>query len=420
MKFISVDLFLMDLPETDSEIIALKELLQVKYSQLNALLEATKAINDNVSSEGLYQIYKFTLHEQIRVKEIALFMYDQAWKRVVWEKQEQDFYIPIQSHFEKYKTAKELSKEEQVIFGGFKFIVPVYHKQQPLALALLGNMDEDISHQKNELLEFTQIFTNIITVAVENKRLFRKEVEKKQFDKELDLASKVQGMLIPKKLPKNNMYEFAGLYLPFKGIGGDYYDVIHINKDEFVFCIGDISGKGVAAALVMANLQAYLNATLGLGFAKEKLIEKLNQKIYSITNGENFITLFIAKYNIITRELEYLNAGHVPPLLIHEDQVELLEKGSTLLGIFEELPKIEFGNITIKPNTTIVTFTDGLTEMENEDEVQFGPERLLEFSRMNYRLGPEIFNKILYDYVSKFKGNVLFSDDISVLTAKFM
>ena len=106
MKFISVDLFLMDLPETNSEIIALKELLQVKYSQLNALLEATKAINDNVSSEGLYQIYKFTLHEQIRVKEIALFMYDQAWKRVVWEKQEQDFYIPIQSHFEKYKTAK--------------------------------------------------------------------------------------------------------------------------------------------------------------------------------------------------------------------------------------------------------------------------------------------------------------------------
>ena len=176
----------------------------------------------------------------------------------------------------------------------------------------------------------------------------------------------------------------------------------------------------MAAALVMANLQAYLNATLGLGFAKEKLIEKLNQKIYSITNGENFITLFIAKYNIITRELEYLNAGHVPPLLIHEDQVELLEKGSTLLGIFEELPKIEFGNITIQPNTTIVTFTDGLTEMENEDEVQFGPERLLEFSRMNYRLGPEIFNKILYDYVSKFKGNVLFSDDISVLTAKFM
>jgi phosphoserine phosphatase RsbU/P len=115
-----------NIPETDIDNAALKELLQVKYNQLNALLEATKAINDNVSSEGLYQIYKYTLNEQIRVKEIGLFMFDQAWKRVLWEKEEMDYYIPIQSHFENYTTAKELSEEEQKIFGGFKFIVPVY------------------------------------------------------------------------------------------------------------------------------------------------------------------------------------------------------------------------------------------------------------------------------------------------------
>ena len=410
----------MNFSDTDTDVLALKDLLRVKYSQMNALLEATKAINDNVSSEGLYQIYKYTLHEQIRVKDIALFMFDQAWQRVVWERAQQDFYIPIQTHFENYKTAKELSEAEQKIFGEFKYIVPVYHKQQPLALALLGEMEVDSTYQKSELLDFTQIFTNIITVAVENKRLFKKEVEKKQFDKELDLASKVQGMLIPKKLPKNNMYEFAGLYLPYKGIGGDYYDVIHINKDEFVFCVGDISGKGVAAALVMANLQAYLNATLTLSLNARKLVENLNQKIYSITNGDNFITLFMAKYNILTKELIYINAGHVPPILVHDDATEQLEIGSTLLGIFEELPKIQFGKITIKPNTTIIAFTDGLSELENEAGEQFGIERLLQFTKNNHRLGPEIFNKILYDYVSKFKGNVLFNDDISVLTGKFL
>jgi len=409
-----------NLQETDIDTIALRELLQVKYNQLNALLEATKAINDNVSADGLYQIYKYTLNEQIRVKEIGLFMYDQAWKRAVWEKEELDFFIPIQAHFQNYTTAAELTAEEQKIFGGFKYIVPVYHKTQPLALALLGDIDEDVSHQKNELLEFAQIFTNIITVAVENKRLFKKELEKKQFDKELDLASKVQGMLIPKKLPKNNMYEFAGLYLPYKGIGGDYYDVIHINKDEFVFCIGDISGKGVAAALVMANLQAYLNATLTLSMHGKKLIENLNQKIYSITNGENFITLFMAKYNILTRELLYFNAGHVPPILIAGEEAELLETGSTLLGIFEELPKIQFGKKILPPNTTIVCFTDGLTELENEDEEQFGTDRLLAFVKSNHRMSPDIFNKMLYDFIGKFKGNVLFNDDISVLTAKFM
>ena len=178
----------MNYAEIDTDVLALKDLLQVKYSQMNALLEATKAINDNVSADGLYQIYKFTINEQIRVKDIALFMFDQAWHRVVWEREQRDFYIPIQAHFENYNSAKELTESEQKIFGCFKYIVPVYHKQQPLALALLGEIEEDVAHQKNELLDFCQIFTNIITVAVENKRLFKKELEKKQFDKELDLA----------------------------------------------------------------------------------------------------------------------------------------------------------------------------------------------------------------------------------------
>lgn len=411
----------MNLPEIDTDVPALRELLQVKYSQLHALLDATKAINDNVSADGLYQIYRQTLLEQIRVRQIALFMYDQVWKRVVWDSEvpQTEFNIPIHTHFETYKSATELSPEEQDRFAGFKYIVPVFHKEQPLALALLGEIDEDISHQKKELLEFAQIFTNVITVAVENKRLFRRELEKKQFDKELDLASKVQGMLIPGKLPKNKLYEFAGLYLPFKGIGGDYYDVIHINKDEFVFCIGDISGKGIAAALVMANLQAYLNATLTLSMHGKKLIENLNQKIYSITNGENFITLFMGKYNLLSRELLYINAGHIPPILVHGQTHELLDKGCTLLGIFEELPKVEFGVKTIQANTSIISFTDGLTELENSEGEQFGTERLIRFVKTNHHLSPEVFNKMLYDYICQFKGNMLFNDDISVLSGKF-
>ncbi len=407
------------MPETQTNNNGMQLLLQLKNNQMNALLEATKAINDNVSSEGLYQLYKYAIEENLGVSDIALFMFDQTWKRVVWQRTLQsDTFIPVNAWFEQYKNTQELTKEEQAAFSGFKYIIPVYHKQQPLALALLGEIQEDNIHHKDELLEFAQVFTNVITVAVENKRLFKREVEKKNYDKELELASKVQGMLIPNKLPKNTMYEFAGLYLPFKGIGGDYYDVIHINKDEFVFCIADISGKGVAAALVMANLQAYLNATLGLGFSKEKLIEKLNQKIYSITNGENFITLFIAKYNIISRELEYLNAGHIPPILVHGNRVELLECGTTLLGIFEELPKIAFGKIHIKPDTTILCFTDGLSELENSDDEVMGVERLKQFALTHHKLGAELFNKILFDSISKFKGNALFNDDISVLTAK--
>ncbi|HUM50914.1 MAG TPA: PP2C family protein-serine/threonine phosphatase [Chitinophagales bacterium] len=404
--------------ETNSK--NLKDLLTVKYSQLNSLLEVTKAINDNVSSDVLFNIYKFIINEQLKVSKIALFTFDQTWKKALWMVDEdREFYIPVHSYFSKYSTATTLAEDERAMFGDFKYAIPVFHKAQPLALALLGDFHEEHHQTKDELIEYVQIITNIITVAIENKRLFKKEIEKKQFDKELDLASKVQGMLIPKKLPKNNMYEFAGLYLPYKGIGGDYYDVIHLNKDEFVFCIGDISGKGVAAALVMANLQAYLNATLGLNLQKEILIKKLNQKIYSITNGENFISLFIAKYNIVTREIEYLNAGHIPPILINDEEVISLESGSTLLGIFEELPSINFARVKVKPNTSLFCVTDGLTELENDEEEQFGTERFLQLIKENYKLSPEIFNKILFDNVSKYKGNMLFNDDVSVLTAKF-
>lgn len=410
----------MNTSETETTIKNLKELLNIKYSQLNSLLEVTKAINDNMPSDVLFKIYKFILNEQLKVNDIALFNFDQTWKRAMWITNEDTaFYIPVQLYFSKYTTATLLTNEDSKLFGNFKYAIPVYHKSQPLALALLGDFTEEHHQTKDELLDFVQIITNIITVAVENKRLFKKEIEKKQFDKELDLASKVQGMLIPKKLPRNNMYEFAGMYLPHNGIGGDYYDVIHINSDEFVFCIADISGKGVAAALVMANLQAYLNATLGLGFKKEKLITKLNSKIYSITNGDNFITLFIAKYNIVTRELEYLNAGHIPPILVNNNEYIPLEIGTTLLGIFEELPKLNFGKITLQPNASLFCVTDGLTELENDKGEQFGVEKLMDLIKENNKLSPDIFNKILFDNISKFKGNMLFNDDISVLTAKF-
>ncbi|MCB0508342.1 MAG: hypothetical protein KDD21_08595, partial [Bacteroidetes bacterium] len=126
----------MNAEATNIEDKKLVDLLNVKSGQLNALLETTKAINDNVSAEDLYHIYRLTLKDQLRVKHLALFMFDQAWKRALWETELDDFFIPIQSNIEKYKSITELNKQEQIIFGGFKYVIPVYHKQQPLAFAL--------------------------------------------------------------------------------------------------------------------------------------------------------------------------------------------------------------------------------------------------------------------------------------------
>jgi sigma-B regulation protein RsbU (phosphoserine phosphatase) len=399
---------------------ALQNKLNIKHKHLHSLFEITEAINHNFSTDDLVLLYKRTIQNTLGVEEMAFFLFQNIWKRKIWIKDDdQDVFIPIAENIHKYEDLKVLNDTERDTFSGFEYLIPVYHKNQAIAVVLLGKIKIADNFQEEELLEFAQIITNIIAVAVENKRLFKRELEKKEYDKELDLASKIQGMLIPNKLPKNNLYEFDGIYIPYKGIGGDYYDVIHINKDEFVFCIADISGKGISAALVMANIQAYLNATLDMQMSTEELIQKLNKKIFSITNGEKYVTLFFAKYNIMSRTLTYVNCGHVPPILFCNDSIAKLDIGTTMLGVFENLPKLNIQSIKIEKETTILCFTDGLTELENEEGEQFEEDKIIHFIKNNKPYTPVIFNKILYEHISKYKGSNLFNDDISILTGKF-
>jgi len=398
----------------------LEKMLLLKKQQMNSLLEVTRAINNNVNTTDLWEKYKQILVQHLGIKHLVLFFFDQTWHKVVDLEAVASISGKLPDWVVNASNVHNLSNEEKELLSGFAFIIPVYHKEQALAYALIGDINPPSGVEESDLLDFAQVITNIIVVAVENKRLFKREIEKKELDKELDLASKVQGMLIPTRLPKNALYEFAGMYFPHRGIGGDYYDVIHVNKDEFYFCIADISGKGIAAALVMANLQAYLNASLLLQLSNEQFVKALNQKICSITDDDHYITLFIAKYNILNRRLTYLNAGHNPPVLSYKGKHKLLESGCTILGAFEELPNITFGEETILPGTTIVCYTDGLTELENDNGDMYGLERLVQLIETNNKLGPETLNKILYENVSKFKGNRLFNDDISILTCLFM
>ncbi|MEZ5023850.1 MAG: PP2C family protein-serine/threonine phosphatase [Chitinophagales bacterium] len=404
-----------------SETKNIERLLAVKNGQLKALLDITNAISNNATDEELFQLYEEISKKHLSVQLLALYVYDQAWKKAVCINAEDACKsLNIAEIVSTYSKTGVLSNNNKDAYKGFKYVIPIYHENQPIALALAGTFNEDIDIEEKDSLDFAQTITSIITIAVENQRLWKKEKQKLAMDKELEVAAHVQKTLVPSKLPKNTMYEFAGFYLPHKSIGGDYYDVININRDEIVFCIADISGKGVAAALVMANLQAYLNAIEQFDLEDPRFIQRLNYKVFSITNGDKFITLFIAKYNIITRELTYINAGHNLPILMKDDKEILLKKGCTILGAMEEIPFITFGKEKITKGSTIVCYTDGLTELEDDNGKQYSFDRLRLFTQRNYQLSPEIFIKSLNDNLAKFKGSQLFNDDISLLTCKFL
>ena len=283
-----------------------------------------------------------------------------------------------------------------------------------ILLANLGCPDEYL----HDNLDFIKAITEMLVMAIENKKLFNQQLEQERLQRELELAVQMQNLLIPTQLPKNQQYEFAGIYQPFSGVGGDYYDFIKLDDDEIAFCIADISGKGVAAALLMSNFQANVHALIhrkNINF--RKFIQALNTSVLATTKGEKFITFFIARYEVERKRLRYISAGHNPPYLITGSKLQKLDKGCTILGAFDDIQQIEMGEIYLDEPAFLVLYTDGLTDLQNEAQVYFS-EQLENFILNNYERTASDFNNLLLQEIDKFRGEIAFSDDVSVLTAR--
>jgi sigma-B regulation protein RsbU (phosphoserine phosphatase) len=202
-------------------------------------------------------------------------------------------------------------------------------------------------------------------------------------------------------------------------VGGDYYDVIWINEVELVFCLADVSGKGVAAALLMSNLQAALRVLLKYTQNLTEIVIDINQLICDNAKGEKFISLFIAKYNIGTRKLSYINAGHNSPILLNNNQIISLNKGCTLLGISNPLHSLEADALLVSPHSILFAYTDGLTDTVNSNDDVISIEEIKTILINNKLSNCAFINKAMLYYLEEFKGEMPFIDDIAMLTCKF-
>jgi sigma-B regulation protein RsbU (phosphoserine phosphatase) len=187
----------------------------------------------------------------------------------------------------------------------------VAHKDKTLALVFVGGLDKRDAYAHNDGVKFIQALSNIIIVAIENKKLVRRQLEQEAFRKELEIASDVQQFLFPEKLPNTELLKVEASYLPHDLIGGDYYDYIPINKNQFLICVADVSGKGIPAALMMSNFQASLRTLLRQTPNLTDIIEALNFQVLENTKGEKFITFFAAIYDIRLKTMVYVNSGTI-------------------------------------------------------------------------------------------------------------
>ena len=394
--------------------------------KLNSLLEITRAINENLTTEELLKRYQKLLCEDLNIGKILIYKFSDHWETILSSGFNKNTYenISVEKDLLEHKEITLIpSSEEENKLSSFDIIIPVFNNNEPLAYVLIGDIDEEAEGMSPVLkhLHFIQTLSNIIMVAIENIRLFKESLHQEALKKELELASKMQNLLIPDNinLPQNNNMFATGFYHPHYDIGGDYYDCIYLSNKDVGFCIADVSGKGISAALLMANFQANMRALFTHEIPLESLVTKLNERVIRSVQGEKFITLFLARYNFKTHKLEYINAAHNPPVIYYTDSKEIFmpETSCVGIGMLDEIPVINKGLIEIQEHTKIICYTDGLSELPDENGEEIGTEIIEKYisnkSRIDENIGQIISSQKIPD------GNDRMFDDISILGVEF-
>jgi sigma-B regulation protein RsbU (phosphoserine phosphatase) len=393
--------------------------LELKEFQLRALLEVTKAINNNVDRAQLLQLYEHTVREELGITRLVLFEHHDHWTRIFGYGT--DATLPerdVQQLFSANKDIQVIGSEQTGSLGAFDVAVPVFHRDKPLALLLIGDIDEEMQRISPAVkhLNFIQTLTNLIVVAMENQRLAKEALQQVRAKRELELAAEMQSMLVPRDLPNNTRVQAAGWYQPHSEVGGDYYDLITLNDDELVVCVADVSGKGIAAALLMSNFQANLRASVRHATDLTELTHELNTKVHGSARGERFITLFVGHINLRTRMIRYVNAGHNAPLMHAAGSITSLHDGSIALGMMPQLPFLRVGEAAIPPDATLLCFTDGLVEQEDAEGTAFENKPLIDALKGASHNGAAAVNSAVIAAFDAHRNGLPYLDDIALLT----
>ena len=404
-----------------------KTTVQTLKFKLNSLLDITRAINDNQPVAVLLESYVRVLCDQLKIGKVVMFKHQDGWECILSAGVSKDVVdsISVEDALLAYSDITFVSTEQENL-PEFDIVIPVYNNYNAIAYVLIGDIEEEMEGVSPVIkhLHFIQTISNIIVVAIENIRLFKKSLQQEALRKELELASQMQNMLVPSAadLPRNKHLAIKSFYKPHYEVGGDYFDCISLGENKLGFCVADVSGKGIAAALLMSNFQATLRALFTSEISMDSLMQKLNKRVYESAQGEKFITLFIGRYDYDTHHLEYVNAGHTPTILyrIASKNIKLLESASLGMGMIERLPFINVKRVTIMEDSMLLSYTDGLVEMlsDTDDSGVESAFDVLESAVQNSTEIDSVINEIIEVHNLKGNNNSVF-DDITLLGIKF-
>jgi phosphoserine phosphatase RsbU/P len=397
--------------------------LDSRIQRLNSLFELSKEFGLFSESTKVTRLLIFSLIGQFLVQKYALLRFEGNDIQVIEPK------IPVEEllrnirKIDYYKIDTSLNKEQVALLFpdlfsmGIEVIVPMQMQGKTKGLIILGKRISNVGYTDADI-EFIFSVGSLAIISLENRRLFLEALEKQKLEEELDIAREIQRNLLPQKIPDYKNFEIVGVNVSSKQVGGDYYDIIELENDNCCIAIADVSGKGVPASLLMANMQAFLQVICRQNIPLDTATGLINDLISKNTSDGRFITFFWGILNDVTKTFNYVNAGHNPPLLVRNGIITKLEIGGMILGVMKTIMPYKSESVQLQKDDVLVMFTDGISEAMNKKGEEFSDETLEKISLEMANESAESILKRIQSEVQKFADGANQSDDITLVVVK--
>jgi phosphoserine phosphatase RsbU/P len=398
--------------------------LDAKIQEMNTLFELSREMTASFDEQAILRVLGYALMGQLRamhhlvfVREVesmrpALVRHDRFDERDMLGIDLTACIRPVQLPVDR---APDGDIERWMASLGLSLLVPMLGQQQVRGVLCIGGRLGGQIFDPSEL-EYIGALANITMSALDNARLVKEIVEKEHLERELDLARSIQKGLLPDRVVTPEGYQIAALNESSQQVGGDYYDVIELSSTRSVLAIGDVSGKGIPASLLMANVQAAFRTIIPLGLDAAEATARINALVHANTAIDKFITFFWGVLDTDSHTFTYVNAGHNPPCLVRADgSIDLLEEGGLILGVFNDPPPYAVGSVTLAPGDTIVMYTDGVNEALSVTMQEFGDARLQHLLAQHAGDTADHMLEAVRDAVHTFSHGAPQSDDITLV-----
>ncbi len=397
--------------------------LDAKVNQLSSLFDLSKEFSGILEKERVGKLLLYSIIGQLIVTKFAVVICEDEGFEILETRIPPEILKTALSgcsvkNFTEPKTKKNIEQKFISISKiGIELVIPMQIKGATKGLILLGGRTNNQPYNQSDI-EYVSSLGSLAIISIENGRLFKETLEKQRLEKDLEIAQKIQSNLLPDKAPYMKNFDIAAINQSARQVGGDYYDLVKLDEDRLLFAVADVSGKGVQAALLMANLQAFLQSICKQNIELDQASNLINDLVSENTTDGSFITFFWGIISDKTKELIYVNMGHNPPLFIRDKKIIKLKEGGMILGVMPTIIPYKSEKIKLNTGDKIILFTDGITEAMNTQGVEYSDERLEELViNLSASSAEETLNIILND-VKVFSKGAPQSDDITSMIIK--